>query len=424
MCKAPTVSYAGRVPAAMHWEAPSAAAAELIRATAERLLENPQPLFDEIDAAVIAMGSAETAADPGIVAAMQNANHANLLRWTRANVRAPGEPVPPNVSAETLDVLRDLVRRGRDDPSDGGYRIGQSIAWRRWMAAVFELSSDPATLREALDVSSLSMSSFVEGTLAGIREQIEHEREGLERGLEAERLETVWLILDGAPIAADRASLRLRYELGRRHTACILWSPSGAAAQGELERAAEALGRACGGRRPFTVAAGSASLWAWLASGDEDSDLAALDAVDLGAGGMRAAIGPTAEGIDGFRRSHMSALGVQRLMQRMPAERRIARHGDVQLVALASHDPDESADFVTRSLGDLATAPAELRETLRAYLREGSSATRCARATFTHRNTVLGRLGRARELLPAPLEGRSLEVGLALEIVRWLGPPA
>ncbi len=37
------------------------------------------------------------------------------------------------------------------------------------------------------------------------------------------------------------------------------------------------------------------------------------------------------------------------------------------------------------------------------------------------RNTVLNRLARARELLPVPLEGRGLAVGLALEIVHWLG---
>jgi DNA-binding PucR family transcriptional regulator len=40
---------------------------------------------------------------------------------------------------------------------------------------------------------------------------------------------------------------------------------------------------------------------------------------------------------------------------------------------------------------------------------------------FTHRNTILARLSRAEELLPAPLDGRGLQVGLALEIVHWRG---
>jgi DNA-binding PucR family transcriptional regulator len=40
---------------------------------------------------------------------------------------------------------------------------------------------------------------------------------------------------------------------------------------------------------------------------------------------------------------------------------------------------------------------------------------------FTHRNTVLTRLARMERLLPAPLEGRGLQVALALEIVHWRG---
>jgi DNA-binding PucR family transcriptional regulator len=76
---------------------------------------------------------------------------------------------------------------------------------------------------------------------------------------------------------------------------------------------------------------------------------------------------------------------------------------------------------VARTLGALAGADEDLRETLRVYIREGCSASRAARALFAHRNTVLNRLSRARELLPAPLQERGLQVGLALEIVHWLG---
>jgi len=55
------------------------------------------------------------------------------------------------------------------------------------------------------------------------------------------------------------------------------------------------------------------------------------------------------------------------------------------------------------------------------YLREQHNATRAARVLFTHRNTVLSRLARIEKLLPAPLEGRGLQVALALEIVHWNG---
>jgi DNA-binding PucR family transcriptional regulator len=94
----------------------------------------------------------------------------------------------------------------------------------------------------------------------------------------------------------------------------------------------------------------------------------------------------------------------------------------VQVVALATADEERAQEFVTRTLGELASAPADLRETVRVYLAEGSSASRAARVLYTHRNTVLGRLAKAQRLLPAPLEGRGLPVALALEILHWREP--
>jgi DNA-binding PucR family transcriptional regulator len=137
--------------------------------------------------------------------------------------------------------------------------------------------------------------------------------------------------------------------------------------------------------------------------------------------GVRVALGAPAAGMDGFRRSHLDALETQRLMHRVPGGLRLAAYEDVRLVALVAQDEERAAEFVTRTLGGLAVADADLRETLRVYIREEFSASRAARALFTHRNTVLNRLARARELLPVPLAGHGLEIGLALELVHWLG---
>jgi DNA-binding PucR family transcriptional regulator len=108
-------------------------------------------------------------------------------------------------------------------------------------------------------------------------------------------------------------------------------------------------------------------------------------------------------------------------MRRMSGTVRFAGHSDVRLVALAAHDDEEAADFVARTIGDLASAAPELRDTLRTYIREQFNTTRTAKVLFTHRNTILNRLALAQKLLPAPLAGRGLEVGLALEITHWLG---
>jgi DNA-binding PucR family transcriptional regulator len=417
------VLYRDDVSSSDAWEPPRARIAELIRAGVSAMLADREQLFAEVDAAVLAAAPSRLTGDPAITAATVATDHANVLHWANANMLRPGERVPANLSPEVLDLARDIVRRGLDDATLNTYRIGQNVAWRAWMTRAFTLTADPEELRELLEVTSRSIFAFVDETVAGIQELIEREREQIVRGTHAERLETVNLILEGAPITSARASMRLRYELERRHTAAVVWSETRAPDQGALERAADALARAGHGGRPFTVVASTRSLWVWYADG-QASDVDAVRAHLDDAPGVRVALGSSGAGIDGFRRSHLDALATQRLMNRMPDELRLASYEDVQLVALTADDEERAAEFVARTLGDLVTADPELRETLRVYIREQFSASRAARALYAHRNTVLNRLARARDLLPAPLEGRGLQVGLALEIVRWLGAAA
>ncbi|HWT91581.1 MAG TPA: PucR family transcriptional regulator [Solirubrobacteraceae bacterium] len=402
------------------WERPSPRVAELIRTGAELVLQQPDDIFDEVDAVVLgdAAGTA-VAQDPALADAVRRTNRANLVHWAEANLRDPGAPVEPNVGPATLAVARDLVRRGLDDGALDSYRMGQNVAWRRWMEMAFLLTQDPDELRELLDVSARSIFSFVDQTLAGIQTQIARERDQLTRGTHAQRLEVVSLLLEGAPIDVDRASARLNHALDRAQTAAIVWSDLAGVDPGALEGVAEALGRAAGAR-PLTVLASASARWVWVPGADGPDPAAVQEALDA-APDVRVALGPTLSGLEGFRRSHLDALATQRLMHRTPARLRLARYEDVQVVALATQDEDRADEFVTRTLGDLRTAPADLRETVRAYLREGSNATQTAKVLFTHRNTVLGRLARAEELLPAPIEGRTLQVALALEILHWRG---
>ena len=403
------------------WDPPSPAVAGLIRTGASLLLAAPEEVFAEVDAATLADPEHPIATDPVLAAAVRRTNRANLVHWAQANVRDPGARVAPNIVPEVLTVARDLVRRGLDGTALDAYRTGQNVAWRVWMARAFALTSDPEELRELLDVTARSIFSFVDETLAGIAAQVERERDSLTRGTHAERLEVVTLILEGAPITIDRASTRLHYALDRRHTAAIIWSEAPRPDQGVLEEVAEALARSAGARRPFTVVASASSLWAWV-PGDTGPDVDAIRAVVDGQPEARVALGPTAPGIEGFRRSHLDALATQRLLHRTPADVRMATYDEVQVVALATQDEERAHEFVERTLGELAAAGPELRETLRTYLREDSNASQAAKVLFTHRNTVLNRLARAQGMLPAPLAGRGLQVALALEIVRWLGP--
>ncbi|MGD0454123.1 MAG: PucR family transcriptional regulator, partial [Solirubrobacteraceae bacterium] len=282
------------------WHAPSARCAELITSGARLMLDAPE-IFDEVDQAVLAAAGASITSDPMLAASMRATDRANLVHWLTSNIRAPGERVAANVGPDTLGIARDLVRRGLDDRATEAYRAGQNVAWRRWMELAFALTSDPGELHELLDVTSRSIFAFIDDTLAGINEEIDRERETLTSGTEVARLEVVNLILAGAPIPADRASARLQYELRRRHVAAILWSAVPAPDQGAIGRAADAIARAAGAARAFTVAPAPASLWAWFASA-RTPDTEALAAVLEDAPAVRVAIGSAGFGVDGFRR--------------------------------------------------------------------------------------------------------------------------
>ncbi len=400
---------------------PSPAAADLLREGARFFLEHAAELVDQLDQAVMAVFPERLRDDVALAAEASASSRANILHWAKCTIRDPGARVPTNLTPEVLGIARVAVRRGEDQTLPGAYHASQNVVWRYTMQLLFSLSSDAQTLREALDLAARSIFQFVDDTVVELQEQIERERAELTGGTHAERLEVVNLILEGAPITSDRASARLRYDLRGRHTAAIVWTDPGSEDIGELDGAAEALARAAGVQRPLTVIASGSSRWVWFATpsdADPGAVLAAIEDVPR----VRVALGLPAAGIDGFRRSHLDAVATQRLMYNVPGATRVARYADVQLVALAAQDVERAKEFVARTLGELAGASPELRNTVRTYIHEQFSASRAARALFAHRNTVLNRLQRAEQLLPAGLDGRGVEIGVALEIVHWLGP--
>ncbi len=403
----------------MQWPRPSPQVQELIRQSARMTLDARPEWLDELDQATLASNPA-IGADPVLAAAIGRTNRANLAHWSMANVRDPGAPVSPNLGPEPLGIARDLVRRGMDAAALDAYRVGEGVAWRRVMEIAFELTSDPAQLHELLDVCSRSISAFINATLAGIATQIELERDQLTSGSHAERLEVVTLILDGAPIARQRAENRLGYPLGAAHTAAVIWSDRAGSDLSQLDRAADAFGRAADAARPLSIQSSTASRWVWVPTGSAiDADRLSGDISDLS--DVHIAIGPAASGVEGFRRSHFGALTTQRMLARLRSRQQIAFFTEVELTALVTQDPDGADEFIARVLGDFASAGDELHATVLMFVNEQCNASRTAALLYTHRNTLLRRLTRADELLPRPLAETSVEVAVALETLRWRG---
>ncbi|HTJ36806.1 MAG TPA: PucR family transcriptional regulator [Dactylosporangium sp.] len=399
----------------MLWEPPSPRVRELIRMGAEFALNPPPEWLAELDEATLSGADMRAiAADPVLAAGTRRTNRSNLLFWAAANVREPGARVQPNLGEAPLATARDLVRRGLDESALDAYRIGQGVALRLWLRVAFSLTTDPDELRELVEVSCRSISTFVDDTVAAISAQMRAERAELRRGTHAERREVVALLLDGAPIGRQHAEARLGYRLSRSHTAAVIWSDEHGQDLGELDRAADALAAAADEPRPLTVLASAATRWVWVHG---RPDAAALHP----APGVRIAIGSTAADLDGFRRSHLDAITTQRMLARLASTQQVATHDEVELVALVTQDRERAEDFVARTLGDLRSAPPEIPDAVRVFLAEQGNATRAAARLFTHRNTLLRRLSRADALLPRPLAANGLNIGVALEILRWSG---
>jgi DNA-binding PucR family transcriptional regulator len=401
------------------WDLPSPRVRELIRQGAEIALRPQDDLLAELDEATLSGPNwREVADDPVLAAATRRTNRSNLLHWAAANLRAPGERVPANLGDAPLSIARDLVRRGLNESTLDAYRAGQSVALRRWMQICFSLTSDAGELREMLDVSCRSIAAYVDDTIAAISAQIARERDELTHGTHAERRETVSLLLDGAPIPRARAEQRLGYRLTGQHAAAIVWSDDPDAGLAGLDHVADLIASSAGDQRPLTVLASAATRWVWVHG---QPGTARLRAAIAATPTMRVALGSVAPGMDGFRRSHLEALTVQRMLARLASPQQLAAHDEVELVALLTADPERAEDFVRRTLGGLDGAGPELTEAVRVFIAAQCNASAAAARLYTHRNTLLRRLARADQLLPRPLAENVLNVGVALEMLRWQG---
>jgi DNA-binding PucR family transcriptional regulator len=111
----------------------------------------------------------------------------------------------------------------------------------------------------------------------------------------------------------------------------------------------------------------------------------------------------------------------QRMMGRLHSPQTVAIFDDVELVALATHDPEAADAFIRHTLGDLASADPELHAAVLAFLAEQHNASAAAQRLYLHRNTFMRRIARAEQLLPQPLERNGTHIAVALEILHWRG---
>ena len=398
------------------WPTPSERVCDLIRSIAERLL----PVSDDVADRLWAASQRETrqreyVEDPVLSRADRRLSKANMTHWLVSNLREPGRRVPPAKDNEMLIFARDVVLRGMDTDELGSWRAAQRVAWDVWIEACFAATTDHDVLRELIEVSANSLTTFIDDSIAAVGTYVDEVRGELGLGAQAQRHTTVQLLLQGARISRSRAEEQLGYALTGHHVAAIAWVDSVDDVH-DLERASEYVMRACGAMRRLTLVPSTAALWLWIPVREVPPTTAFLDALKM-TPGVRVALGRTGADLTGFRQSHLDAAAAQRLLARVGSPRKVVRYEDVHLVDLLTADLARAEQFVAATLGELATADPVVQRTVRTYVDEGFSVSNTADRLFAHRNTIDRRLARARTLLPRPLDQDPTSVAAALMLV-------
>jgi DNA-binding PucR family transcriptional regulator len=139
------------------------------------------------------------------------------------------------------------------------------------------------------------------------------------------------------------------------------------------------------------------------------------------------AAGKPLPGIDGFRRSHQQAQGARGVaiasggcVPRFIA----ASDPGLAVAALVGDNLEAASAWVAEVLGPLSSATESderLHETLRAFLRTGSSNKAAAEELHLHTSSVKYRVHRAVERRGRPIGEDRLDVEVALILCEWFG---
>jgi DNA-binding PucR family transcriptional regulator len=337
----------------------------------------------------------------------------------------------PQLPPALADLARTMARRDSDLTAlITATRYGQAVFWPAVMRIAERVIQNPSIRMRVLAIAFDRFGRYLETLLEGAVAIFQEERDLRMRGAHARRHETIAALINGEELGVDSASRALGYELRWLHTALALWD-SGPAHPGHdsldrLESLARDVAAAMGTRRVLTTPSGSRGLWAWIATDgppnrEQLGGISALAAPD----GVRAAVGQSAPGVPGFRRSHEEALAAQRLVSRNGGDTAVTWYADVEIVSLLSHDARGAQALVARELAGLKgddPHSAKLRQTTLAFLRCAGSATGAARELGIHTNTVRYRIEQAEDALGRPLQGEQLPLQLALMLGAGLLP--
>lgn len=346
--------------------------------------------------------------------------------------RIPIEDVVP--PTESLEHARRMAQRGV--PANAmvrAYRLGHQEVLNFVLDEIAASDLDP---RWSLDVFKYFQTvSF--GYIDWISQQVlntyQQEYDRWVENRNSMRAQGVGAILGADGGDVDVLTEEIRYPLRRIHVALALWYPDGNDGDElvRMERFANHLARSLGTHEPpLFLSVDHLTAWVWLplsTHGAANVTERIREFATVQQDSPWIAMGNALPGIDGFRRSHEQAVDVRAVaVVSGSVDRRVMAASDpgLPVATLLGDDVGSVGAWVAEILGPLASDTENderLRETLRVFLRTGSSFKAAADEMHLHSNSIKYRVNRAISRRGAPIADDRIEVEVALLLCHWFG---
>lgn len=326
----------------------------------------------------------------------------------RAEMRFRLVPTAERIAHEAAETSLPLETLGRV------YRVAQRSTWSYVTTLMSDVDGSEADRAALLIFLWDRAASWIDSSVDESIRVYQDARQRIEIGTNALRYEVVAQLLQGQESDAGKVSAELGgYPINGFNTALILSSQQHYAIEA-LEEMGRDLARQVDVKQPLVVRPGGRRVWMWLATQQEFVATLRPELAARSDRHTRVSVGPSRPGISGFVESHHLAQRATDMASRHAGG--VLDYRDLELLVLLGCSGDVDL-FVRRTLGELAGSSdhvQRLRETVNAFVRQGTSVDATARHLVVHRNTVRYRLQQAATMLATPLTPSSPEVALAL----------
>jgi DNA-binding PucR family transcriptional regulator len=335
-------------------------------------------------------------------------------------------------SAPAIEIARLLAQR--DIPItalEHAYRLYQESVVRWCLQELAELSDNAAvTAYAALEITTL-VSAHVNLIAQQLLSTYEFERDAWRLRRSASRSARIGDLLSGRPVDSESTERVLGYRFRQYHLGLVLWTDRGTGSGIELARLETAATTLTGelgiDARPLFEARDAHMARAWVPLGTAGTvDQERVAAIKSGwTDPIMVSIGDPRAGVEGFVRTHNEADAARLVVQAAKSlTSGIVCASELGAVTLMCSDLGATRAWVADILGPLVAddpSAAQLRATLREFLRTGGSYAAAAETLHMHKNSVVYRIRKIEDQLGCSVRDHRLDLENALELAFWLG---